>query len=169
MKLQDAPTIRVTAKGMKLTPRLLARTSAMGYMKAAEATLVMRVSMMMQPTKMAINAIIGLSPPIAPNPLAMIDDRPVALTADSIPIALAITTKVEKSMLAPALFSGRHPLRISRPLANRAALSILIHPIETTTTIATVIRVAPAALSRRWMCSSVMRRVIENSVSFRFS
>ncbi len=49
MKLHEDPIMRVMAKGMKLTPRFPAIPIAMGNISAAEATLVVRVSIKMQP------------------------------------------------------------------------------------------------------------------------
>ena len=80
-----------------------------------------------------------------------------------------MTTRVENSTLRPAEPSERQPVNTISPLASSAALSMLIHPMATTTTMAMVIRLAAAAFSRRWMRSRVSRRVIENSTSLRFS
>jgi hypothetical protein len=63
---------------------------AIGNISAAEATLVVKVSIKMQPKKTTARAIWGLSPPMAINTLAIIPESPLLVTAASSPMALAI-------------------------------------------------------------------------------
>ena len=57
IKLHEAPTITVMAKGMKLNPSSPAMAMAMGNMNTAEATLVTRVSMAMHPANTTARAV----------------------------------------------------------------------------------------------------------------
>ena len=77
MKLHEAPTITVMTKGMPLTPKLAAMAIAIGNIKTADATLVIMVSMKIQPINTTVRAVYGLSPPMMPKRSAILADRPL--------------------------------------------------------------------------------------------
>ncbi len=66
MKLHEAPTITVMAKGMPLTPKLPAITMEIGNIKTADATLVIMVFIKIHPINTTVRAVYGLLPPIMP-------------------------------------------------------------------------------------------------------
>src|SRR5262252_4040005 len=145
MKAHEAAIMMMIANGLKLTRSICASERATGNINAAVAVLLIKLVMMMVPTKTTASAILGLLPPTAAQSSAILAESLLSVMADSSPRAAPRTAMVFHCTLRQPCSMVRQPVISIAEVASRAELSIVITPKAASATMATVMMVATSA------------------------